>query len=635
VFALILIVSAYLSVLHTHEAAADATKVVIVFQSQRLPDKEAAKLLSILASASPKHVWRRTHLRVGEGVEALVNRVYQYFGGSTPGAMPLTAQALAGIVQEANPHLQPNSPENTPVLVPPLPVRPYSQYDFPSELRLFDTADRSYRLSRDLNGVGAPVTEEAPPPSPDILRKGTSTAIVTALTPELRAALPTLEHVVVLPVSGRAPGFTRLQLLQDPPTPCEPLDGWLLSPYRLSAVDRLEPLKTPPPALPPLVIVDADFTGNGHGAKVLSVAKSVLKLLGLEAALASNIRTVDFAVKDPDHAANLHAILTRFSQSDAIHDALSDFVKPAHEWIDGQLGSGADEPDEVPIILLQAVLWDSAKQSSFLSLSFRFEDPVFQILTPAVKVQKSLFAIVAAGNESSMLPASWSPQDAASTRGGFVNVTYGNIGGAILGCRTNPGLEPGSELRIVSIVAPGCGFQYGAVTTVDEGSSLAAPFVAVASWIRHLLDGTPPEAMRTRLMAAATLFAGGVPASIEAGRFDLWRFLSGVGSHVVTSTGTIIATSRSRLEITGNCPGLGAATLTFTPEPAAWKDFFLYERNGAFTLLMRRVPGPAPNELHPLVFSCDVSAIRFVSDQLTVDSLAKYVQQVRYMSMTM
>jgi hypothetical protein len=282
--------------------------------------------------------------------------------------------------------------------------------------------------------------------------------------------------------------------------------------------------------------------------------------------------------------------------------------------------------------LLQAVVWKAMELTPFINLSFRLQDPASNIVVPIVRTDRSMFVTVAAGNDAMVvLPPLWAPQDAATSMTGFVNVTYGDADGTVRGVRSNLG----KNIRLVSVVAPGCGFQDGAVKPADVGSSLAAPFVATAAWVRNLLGDVSLDTMRSEVLRSARLLKSGVPESVDAGAFDIWRFLAGVGPHVVEASNPerVISVASPSLEFTGPCKKAGGGNHQFGPEANTGRDFVLYKEQQDFKLVMRTVFANDASQ-RPIVDTCTVTALKLTSNpQLQdADTLNAFTGRYKYLS---
>jgi hypothetical protein len=345
-------------------------------------------------------------------------------------------------------------------------------------------------------------------------------------------------------------------------------------------------------------------------------------------ALRDGIRSKDITVRDEAGAKALEDTFKRFLAAGHVDDDLAGLVPGVDAWIAEQRKVPGAVLREMPVLLLQAVLWEALQESPFVNLSFRFDDPASSIIRPILRTQPPLFATVAAGNESAVMPVTWAPQDAASSMRSFVNVTYGSATGEIQGNVTNGG----AARRVVSLVAPGCGFVHDAVKADDQGSSLAAPFVSVVSWIRHLLDDVAPGDMRRELVANARLLPASVPDALEAGAFDMWRFLAASAPHAVTTAGGVLPLTNARFEFTGPCEDSGGGTHVLTPEAGKRRDVLVFAKDGGFTLLVRTVPGRT-DLAH--VDVCRVSSLKLEADGLGVAAatLDQFAANVRYLSL--
>ena len=344
------------------------------------------------------------------------------------------------------------------------------------------------------------------------------------------------------------------------------------------------------------MIVDWNSTPTNHGKKVASVARATLSKLGL----------TEFGVTEVDlNPANNRATLTDIFEDFVQHDYCSSqgcegskgIVEESRSWL--RTNPRATSANTIPVkqLVLEAVLWRYfKKQPSWVNMSFSVASPALEILQAAFFSNPHSFGFSAANDAGFPESSAGIPQRAATLYSNFVNVTYANADGTLIGGYSNQLAN-----MIVSVVAPGCGFDYGSIKPSDAGTSYASPYVAVAAWIKFLLDKVGPSDMRKQLISASLLSA--TPSGLEVesgGLFDLPTLLLPQGYVLFAADGTLIPIRNGTMTISYKTPAVTGRHLEATVPIQAGEgvSVSLFLRTGALFARVRRFrPG---NPMPPL-----------------------------------
>jgi hypothetical protein len=551
------------------------------------------------------------------------------------------------------------------IKVPPMPVRANGKFGFGPSLRVFDTRSAGYAMKQPLGTFSAATAAAADGQQAKVVdelggQRGASATALTVSAAQVSAllmnrTLPKIpDGVAVLSArmneAGEAEdiGFSVIEFLADggsgigsgiasqPQTntiaACDAGSKWLdASSYRQLASGRLNAAtKTALAAKAkshPLVLFDFDFTSGGHGNKVRSVAEFALHSLGLPPDI--GITTVDFLVHDQAEKKALDDTLTEFEASLKTNDPRRQYVPNARLWIANESEQVIFGAYRIHDLVVQALFWKYLRGPSIVNLSFRLRSPAMRVLAPEfLSAQPSAFVIIAAGNESETLQPFWVPQDAPQNLANAVNVTHGLLDCTILGTRS----ADGNPFRgVVSLLAPGCGFASGHVVPTDSGSSLAAPYLAVAVWLKHLLDGeTGPGLRRSILRAVVPVPAQ--PDGIEtAGIFDPARLLANTGPHLRMRDGTIAAITDPQLLV--QCEGAPAdAFQLYEPQTDEWQSVVLVKDAGKFRIWSREIPTKQGLTVR-IRRSCPLVALRFTAGAVKFGTLEAFELAVSELTM--
>lgn len=481
--------------------------------------------------------------------------------------------------------------------------------------------------------VSSPVRPELPWATSaadlDRERDATTTAIVVPI-PETGNIPPAAWPPGVSILSGRQQsdgtvervGYSRIEFLSAPT--CSVDDKWLTtSAHYASAVARMVTTFSGSAAATVsararrsrLIIVDFDFTGAGHGNKVQSVILAQLNALGA-GALTQYVNPVDLLLRNATEKEAALKLLDDYAASPEFgSNTPHPYLTEAKRWIREDSHAAAWTGGEVNDLYLQAVLWRHLRDGAFVNISFRLLSPALRMLQPTfMQKQDGAFLVVAAGNDARPLDPVWVPQDAATAFANTINVTHGLPDGHIIG--TRGGGEQTNSL--VSLLAPGCGFTTNLVTAAESGSSLAAPYVAVAAWLKSLLEGgIYGAAMRRELLNAAVPIPAQESGIESGGMFDAARLLAAPKLHLRTTAGEVRPLNNASLTV--ECQGAGAPDRrTLTQKPNLRQSAVVYRSRATFVLWHRSIT----LERFPRAdvdSSCVVASLSFIADGGTVN----------------
>jgi hypothetical protein len=204
-----------------------------------------------------------------------------------------------------------------------------------------------------------------------------------------------------------------------------------------------------------------------------------------------------------------------------------------------------------------------------------------------------------------------------------VHVTFGDRTGNIDGSYTS------SQGAIVDLVASGCGFDHYPLTPAVSGSSLAAPLVATATWLRHLLDDVPASEMRAVLARSGSLVTPRSERVLSGGLFDPAQLVANPSLHYVDAVRNVLVPLRSA-EILTDCG------LYRTSDPArAVQDMRVYATDAGFQLIRRETTAEHPyTRVHS---PCALATLRatltpIVGSPLVIDSPAQFANEIAFIS---
>jgi hypothetical protein len=618
---------------------ADPEAVYLAYQEQSITDADFALLLGLVATAVPANMWPRETRRPGESIEALIDRVYDYYPQGRF-AKPRTVAAIREAIRSANTDVTGD------LSVPPVPVRGFGRYDLPPSIRAFEAERAAYALSQDSQVIEAathvPTADARGLPAE---RRASTTLVRLPLNDRVRQyvaglgsrALP--KGVAILSAQpdtatpdGRRVNLVRVEFLDDPATtPCEDIANWLdASPFKTAALARVH--ATPLSVMlaraqaAPLTVIDTSFSGRGHGAKVRRVIDYVLTTLGVPTAVQHvGVRSFDLVGTTSADREAMRAALDEYVRSRLINVWVLPQVEDTRRWIDTD-SPHADEPGYViPDLLVQAVFWKHLHAKGAVNMSFRVDSPALRLIQQTFVENRQSLTLIAAGNDPGELRPGWLPQEDAGIYPTLVNVTYGSRAGTVWGARSGT-----VNHTLVSLLGPGCG--YDPLGLTDRGTSFASPYVAAAAWVKYLVDGTDPVLMPRILVAAASPVPGEANGVESRGVFDAARLLVQPSPHVVSTDGTIEYVSTPVLEASCH-DDKGHHALTFAPGTGMITNIVVYRRGSDYVLWQREIPFDASVETS-FDADCVIDSLRFtVNGVVRARSAAAFQTTVRELSL--
>src|SRR5581483_3888951 len=417
--------------------------------------------------------------------------------------------------------------------------------------------------------------------------------------------------------------FVALRLLEGGAANCDehPLNWFSASPFfhiankrlQFAAADndaRAEILSRAKSS--PFVVVDWDSKDARHGHKVMAVVQSILASQNL-----------DFL---PITFVQLNARLNN-SLADIVDDYKKNFYCPsscpagqgrieyAKEWIrdpdklEKKAKLDPPAPNEVRVnqLVLEAVLWKyfyAPSNGAWVNMSFSTDSGPLNVLEPQFFGTTHSFGVAAAGDSHTEEKDQEVPQRAAQSYDTFINVTSGFSTGALLRGYSNTNVP-------VSAIGPDCGFNFDLKVAVgleeiridsgDKGTSFAAPFVAVWSWIKFLLDQDQVHKLRQEIIMASYPLAIDQPLPIESqGIFDPARLLSlPIGQpFLLTPKGQLTLLSQATISF-DYLKGGFTSSITFTPGTDPNISIVFIRRQSSVFARVRRLKNKIPFTLGP------------------------------------
>lgn len=298
----------------------------------------------------------------------------------------------------------------------------------------------------------------------------------------------------------------------------------------------------------PLVVIDWNDDVKKHGQKVTSVVKYLLNQLGVsdltfhEVDLnptnnSAELKTI-FTDYLNDYYCSLQGIDCKSKGQKALIDDVSGWLKTKPQSVNGIAS--------LKQLLLEAVLWKYFSSSrAIVNMSFSVDSLALEILQAQFLAASHSVGVVAASDDSQPQGTAGIPQRAASIYPNFLNVTYGNADGTILG-----GFSNSSYNIIVTTIAQGCGFTYADISNGDAGTSFAAPYVATALWLRSLMNNGDTSTLRRDLVEASDVSRSAQLPQVESsGTFDLATLLLPSSSYLLNSQGAAIGIVSGTLRV--------------------------------------------------------------------------------------
>jgi hypothetical protein len=590
-------------------------RVVLVYDDRRMGDADRAALLTFVAEFIPESAWQTVRLPRATDLRQVVNAYYDFFQFNDFRA-PLTAAAAVEALQEASDIDSIVAPAGSTLRLPPFPVRAFGRFEQGRAFRLFNAEAHAYAIRQNSDEVSVPdepLIGNVAEPAIRARRAATATGIALPSTAALAEAiaagkLPRGVSPFSLVSTGDDSGVigtVSVELLETAMSGCGTARGVLegssfIGPARARVKRVLATRKERLLELArstPLTLIDVGF-GTHHGSKVRRVVAEVLGLFEADV-LRDHIREIELYPVDDAAADALGVALTEYVASkqapaEAVPGEFAARVAQARRWIENSrkaaLITGQVRLD-IPEVLLQAVFWKQLSRGGWVNMSFRMRAPAMHGLLPAFARGAVAFGVSAVRNTVEAIQSGWLPQDVSTANPNFINVTYGTESGEVRAQYTS-GQEDGTR---VPVLAPGCGFD----GIDEEGSSLASPYVAAASWLRALLDaaesGAPVATMNTwRLLLAATRPIPALSHSVESGgMFDAAMLVAppATEQYLVMSDNTLVPIAEFRLDAVCVADGV-TFEQPFTSAPIAFRmearTFALYRDEQGETFLWRR-----------------------------------------------
>ena len=511
----------------------DATRdyVALVYDDTSIKDEDRAALVSFLASVIPVERWQTIQLTGPSPIDCVIDDFFDYFP-SGKFETPRTVEALRSAIIRYNEHIgdQTVLPATT-LRLPPFPVHAYHLGARQSKRRIFDAETRAYSIrdlgsgmrpdpSRAVNGVHGrtPCSATAARiarPDPQIA----DIVATTILTPALPTDLQQLSRQLSVPrkvlifnttISSSSAtadrsfktGFSQVELVRNAvEQPCTDGQNWLdASPYfkhwsaqKTAATLDLEAIAKRA-ADQPLRILDVAFT-DGHGRDVLAVTKQLLKQFGFDPILRDEDKTLkpwELVPSTPASVAGALEQLTTFrNEFRADPTIFQAFEADTRLWLNAMTPVG--RTFDVPDLVLASVMWHTFRDNMWVNVSSRMRAPTLRDVVDPVARDSTGVVFAAVGNTTQKLTTGFVPQDHSMVYPNIVSVTCGRAAGEICGEHSHEIL--GRTSPRVLLAGPGCGF----VGTSGTGSSLATPYVAVASWLAHLITQRDEESSKAEI----------------------------------------------------------------------------------------------------------------------------------------
>ena len=276
----------------------------------------------------------------------------------------------------------------------------------------------------------------------------------------------------------------------------------------------------------PLVVIDWNDDVKKHGQKVTSVVKYLLSQLGV-----SDLSFHEVDLNPTNNSTELHGIFNEYLANyycalqgiDCKSKGQKSLISDVSRWLNTKPQS-VNGIASLKQLLLEAVLWKYFSPShsrAIVNMSFSVDSLALEILQAQFLAASHSVGIVAASDDAQPQGTAGIPQRAASIYPNFLNVTYGNTDGTILGGFSNSNFN-----IIVTTIAQGCGFSYADITSGDAGTSFATPYVAAAVWVRSLMNKGDTSTVRRDLVEASDVSRSTQLPQVESsGAFDLATFL--------------------------------------------------------------------------------------------------------------
>lgn len=270
----------------------------------------------------------------------------------------------------------------------------------------------------------------------------------------------------------------------------------------------------------PLIVIDWNDSDKKHGQKVTSVVKYLLHQLNMD-----DLPFHEVDLNPINNSVELQSIFTEYLNNyycslqgvDCKSKGQKGLIDDVTQWLKSK-PKATNGIASLKQLLLEAVLWKYFSASkAVVNMSFSIDSLALEIMQAQFLAASHSIGIAAASDDPQPEGTVGIPQRAASVYPNFLNVTYGNQDGTILGGFSNSNFN-----IIVTTIAQGCGYNYGDITDSDSGTSFAAPYVATALWLKALLDGGDTSGLRRDLVEASNVSRlAQLPPVESSGPFDL------------------------------------------------------------------------------------------------------------------
>jgi hypothetical protein len=531
-----------------------ARKVYLLYNDADLSPTARAQLSRILLEQRPPETWRRVQITDKDiSKYKFIERVYHVSAVKNEGAEKFIADELIEQLTHVNGRVFENLVLNKEVLVPPIPPRVYT-FNNKTNQPLFRLAiPESHQL------LSASSLEDIGRRARKLLdeRDGNSTLFELADPDRLINAAREAGGIPILPDGIMAideGAMVSIRLRKSVLNACEDQTSWLeMSPFKSQLAGKLALAHTAEDMAKirdkarktPLVIIDWISEGCAHGKKVSDVARYVLQFFNFQDL------PVTFVDLNPlNNRKQLMELLGQFAKksfcetrNECEKSGLGELIKKAREWL-GKTPSPQNGILDVPQLVIQAVIWKYFKeQPSWVNISFSIQSKALEILQPKYFAASNSFGVAAANNDGTEEAPDSIPQSGTSIYQNLINVTSGTREGRILGGYSN------NRVNVpVTTVGQSCGFEFGSLTKSDLGTSYAAPYVATAAWLKHLIDGTDPHSMRSKIVRATLpLNANFCKRTEGSGVFDAAALLVDIDNYVLFRDGKVFPVTEGKI----------------------------------------------------------------------------------------
>jgi hypothetical protein len=530
--------------------------VALVYDDATIPDGDRAQLVKFIASVVPVEKWLPVSITEPSHIDAVIDDYYDYFPIGKEFATPETVAALRKILIDYNALGAVTTIERAPLRLPPFPLHAYHRGRPQTERRLFDVTSRAYRITQlatdqvpnrrnTINGVfGRSKRSSNNSPIDRGHQEIADIVSTTILVPASRTDVMKLSRALSMPrqvlifnttldaedgtsfQGSFRTGFSSVDVLRRE-DPCADGAQWLAaSPYFQQWSEQNRGAQLDDDALLqrakdlPLHVLDVNFSG-GHGAEVLAVTTQLLNQLGFHKIANAGASTVipwELVPSTVAKATESQGLIDDYRREyRAAESVLAKFDTETTAWLNTMPSTKIGSKFDIPDLMLGALMWKTFTQQRWVNVSSRVRAPFLSDIVDQVVLDSSGALFAAVGNDSGELQAGYVPQDHQRFPQ-VVTVTCGTKTGEICGEHSS-----GSKLRRVLLTGPGCGF----AGTSGTGSSLATPYIAVASWLQHLIAQRAEPADSAEINAQLRrhdLLAANVPAPMMAKRVESYGF---------------------------------------------------------------------------------------------------------------